>query len=201
MASEYVNCATCDKKIKVRVEGDRRTREWKLSSWRWDCDECKEEAKIAAAKINAEDGLPGLVGSGKQIAWAELIRKQKIAAIDTALKNSKLSFSDGHNHITLSASDPRVQAAFDSIRTRNSASWWIDVRDWDAKRLLVIEYEKTETPPPPAEQQLMEELEAEALAESTVRPEMPVSETVAEISISKNKINVVFPERLDEFRT
>jgi hypothetical protein len=42
--------------------------------------------------------------------------------------------------------------------------------------------------------------EIEALAEATIRPEQPKTETVAEIRVLDNAVEILFPERREDFR-
>ena len=85
----------------------------------------------------------------------------------------------------------RLAIAIENIQTKESATWWIDNRDIDVRYLLKNEYERAEKPLLPKEK----EFKAEALAEATIRPESPKTETIAEIRILQNAVEVIFPEK------
>lgn len=66
---------------------------------RYNCPDCR---KAAADKAAAEQGLPALTGSPKQVAWAAEIRERALRLL------------------------PAERA--DKIRAEASARWWIDNR-------------------------------------------------------------------------
>jgi hypothetical protein len=96
-----------------------------------DCTSCKHRASAErAARGNGEIGLPTLVGSPKQITWAEQIRAQAIASRDNLV--SPVAAVRG----ACKALVPRMaeaigaaEAASADIRTNTSAKWWIDNRE------------------------------------------------------------------------
>jgi hypothetical protein len=194
MAKYTVTCPRCETDYRVDLIGPSRDREWKLDNFDWTCDECREKAQAeenaAASAANAASGLPALTGSEKMIAWAETIRKQKIITIDDYIERYT-----GHHPL-----DERLQAAIGGLKNRTSARWWIDNRDRHVEQLLREEYAVTEKPLPPEDKKAAEEAKAEALAEATVRPPKPVTETVAEIRISGPVVEILFSEKREDFR-
>jgi len=160
--------------------------------WGMKCPKCsakiREQINQAAAKSNAQAGLPPLVGSQKQVAWAEMVRKQKIRSIIL-------------DHCSLKKLDKdRLKAAAENLKSRTAAAWWIDNRDKFSETLLRQEYEITEKPLPPEEKKIADEAKAEAMMEATVRPEKPKTETVAEIRVDGQTVEVNFPEMRGDFR-
>jgi hypothetical protein len=171
----------------------------------------REVAVAQAAQENAEFGLPSLKGTDKQITWAETIRKEKAPLItaavncyDTKIKQAEedpsiaermtLAFQkDGFDDIDHAFSCAREAA--NAILGETSAHWWIDHRDDNIGQLLVNkakEIANTCRDSTPAA--------LDAKAEATVRPESPVTETVAEIQILEKAIEIIFPEKRDDFR-
>ena len=125
--------ALCGHTYREQMYGPHRGRE---SRQAWlenrDCPDCwkeqraKERAGIAilAAEQNQVDGLPALIGSPKQIAWAETIRVQKIPALREM--ESKL-IDNGSN-------SARVEEAKKILQSRvmnPQARFWIDNRETD----------------------------------------------------------------------
>ena len=194
MAKHDVECPVCSTSYTVQLYGPGRDREYKLEHYDWTCADCKEKARQEenqkAAQANAESGLPQLTGSEKQIAWAETIRKQKIATLDEAMTHRGLSHS-----LDLD----RFNAAVATLKRTASARWWIDNRDTHIETLLRAEYQRTEKPLAPEEKAIAEEAKAEAMAEATVRPEKPITETVAEIRAGADFVEVDFPEKREDF--
>jgi len=68
-----------------------------------------------AREVNAMAGLPALVGSPKQVAWAETIRADKLAEMEWIVNKG---VKPEHRET--------LQFALDNIRQRTNASWWID---------------------------------------------------------------------------
>lgn len=182
------------------------------------CPDCYKEASkkmrddenSAAAKANAEAGLLPLIGTEKQIAWAELIRKQKISSLKETFNEKfvcTVIFPNQTKRLGMTAfnkKDPRLWAAIESLSNRQSACWWIDSRQSTAIELLEEEYKAIDTPLSIEEQKIEKEARKEALAEATVYPERSCTNTVAEIHIIENNsrkfIEVSFAEKREDFR-
>ncbi len=193
MAKYTVECPACNTSYTVQLFGKHRDRDWKLENFDWTCDDCKAKARreqgAADAAENSAAGMVPLTGTDNQVSWAETIRKQKFAALDEALSNTP----------TEKLAEPRMQAAIARLMNNPSAHWWIDRRDERIETLLRKEYEQTDTPLPKAEQQAATQAKLEATAEATVRPETPITETVAEIRVNGSVLEVYFPEKREDF--
>lgn len=117
------------------------------------CASCKNAARLAeremanvvAASDNAAAGLPALIGSAKQIAWAETIRREMLAEIREHITANLDRIS------RLTTKDPAEQPAHDAcvvamragafaaiatIQQKSEAKWWIDNRD-NANKLMI----------------------------------------------------------------
>jgi len=97
----YRKCDLCGKnEARAQVQGKASTREYRFAQMHVICKECEEKARekmlehrrkenIQAKQENEKNGLPELIGSAKQIAWAEKIRNIKIKNnIDTEFFSS-----------------------------------------------------------------------------------------------------------------
>jgi hypothetical protein len=195
--------------MKLSLTGNRKDAErkadWMLSQGHV-CADCtqkeREEANAKAATENAAAGLPSLTGTEKQIAWAETIRSQKMAAVDRWLAGDSFEvYRDFYaREPILERDDPRTPAAIDTMKAKTEASWWIDWRDTKAHALLSRIAVEIDPPLPENERSAAEDAERAAKAEATVRPANPVTETVAEIRLTENILAVAFPEKRDDFR-
>lgn len=179
--------------------GPRRTREWSLKRLQGElCPDCwKEERKrrnLAAAEENRRMELPPLQGTEARVLWAESIRLEQIRDLEAELERWL------QDNVLDEQEKQELQEALEYIFGQTSASWWIDRRTHGPARLLrdavQVLRRKRATP---AGSQATEEA-ARAKAEATVRPEAPKTETVAEIRTSGSTIEVVFPEKREDFR-
>lgn len=205
MARGYYKCATCGESVVVygrnRREADSRTA-WHESRGSL-CTECEraefDKQNAEAAESNAAAGLPPLTGSNKQIAWAETIRAAKLQTIADAIAGRL-------DHMTLigwfgdvDPLDPGVAATVPALQAQTSASWWIDRRD--RKAVALLEEIASHMPAPTAAPDPdLARLEAEAIAETTIRPPNEKSSTVADIRVIGDKIEIHYPEKREDFR-
>jgi hypothetical protein len=174
------------------------------------CDTCEERQRQkqneAAAEKNKEAGLPVLTGSEKQIAWAESIRDQYFANIKKALDGDldrlhldiywgfSSSFSSG---AALAPDHQHVNHTVSVLAQQSSARWWIDHRQTKIGYLLAELL--INNPPPVPETPEISTAREEAERQATVRPEVPVTETVAEIRVLESSVEIYFPEKRDDF--
>jgi hypothetical protein len=220
MAQYSVECPACSTTYTVRLFGPNRDRQYKLDNWDWTCDDCREKQfaekrrreNETAASANADAGLPALVGSEKQIAWAESIRSEifkgmKIPTREEFDARVKALTAAGKYELAL---DEARRAGFDDalhafecqvagcdrIRAETSAHWWIENRDrrWS---VLAMESARKIAQESGVKDDTTEA--AAAAAEATVRPESPLTETVAEIRVMESSVEVVFPEKREDF--
>ncbi len=204
MAKYTVECPTCNTPYTVRLDGRQRDRQWKLDTWDWTCDDCRkkerQEENAKAAAENSAAGMALLTGTENQVGWAETIRKQKLASIEAVLQSPRETISAGLYSRQIQKTDPRIPGAIQALKTQISASWWIDMRDNSGEKILVDAVATADIPLPAAEAEIAKAAKAEATAEATVRPETPITETVAEIRVNGNTLEVYFPEKREDFR-
>nr|DAV68673.1 MAG TPA: hypothetical protein [Caudoviricetes sp.] len=87
------------------------------------CPDCYKEGKKGEEKAFAEKyELPELQGSEKQISWAESIRKEKIEAFEKEKPAIRKGAGDDFAEF--------LNEFADKYYKNNSASWWIDHREW-----------------------------------------------------------------------
>lgn len=218
MAKYYVT-HSCGHEICHQLVGkhsDRERKEEWLASV--PCLECKQEEDDRArddhnqqsAKENAAAGLPSLIGTEKQVAWAETIRKDLVARLDAAEaiypgKLAKiLADREKHRHLidqviekgflSIEESFSCAVLAINRLKAETSASWWIEHREDNLGQLVF------ETSILCRSARINESSEAiEAFIEATVRPPEPVTETVAEIRVLNSAVEISFPEKREDF--
>jgi len=182
------------------------------------CHECyekeKEEARQAATQAAAqeavENGLPPLIGSEKQVPWAERIRAEKLTEIDRLVapvaentakvmanpelleKANRKAMEDGFADFADSAEC--LKEVVTRIKGIDSAKWWIDNRDENVRHYLLEMAKKVAK-----EHKEAIPVAIDAKAEATVRPESPLTETVAEIRVHEKSVEIVFPEKREDF--
>jgi len=183
----------CGHEGREQIYGPMKNRQWiadrKAEGLCPDCykaelERRREEENRKAAEAAREQGLPELTGTAKQIAWAETIRQKMLGQLTKLLPKIR----DEYKEIAV--------LAVERITAQTSSSWWIDRRMNDAKDLFVAQIKAIEKENEAKQQQPT----ADAAVEATVRPENPVTETVAEIRALEDAIEVEFPERRDDFR-
>lgn len=96
------------------------------------CEDCYREEQRAkhdsankvAAATNKANNLPSLVGTQKQIEWAESIRAKKVADLDNLLKPE---FANGEYAEFYN----QCQYIINTVKNQSSASYWINNKDKD----------------------------------------------------------------------
>jgi len=200
--AKYTVTRSCGHEETVALVGKTKDREWRLESvepYKL-CSECyqidlqrkREEANREAAEVAKENNYPVLTGTEKQIPWAETIRQRIMADLDAIIYNKR----NNKNRNELA-----IQEAYQAIRNKTTAHWWIDRRyikgDFELEELMTKEYESLGVNQVAAPKN---ETVIDTLAESTVRPENPITETVAEIRILDDILEIRFPEKHEGFR-
>lgn len=140
-ARAICTCRVCGKTFeKTTIRGNRHD----ADSWeKWaestfticpECERKEREAKAAELAKQAEaDGLPALVGSPKQIVWAEQIRadymESSAKAFDEILEKIRRRKEAGKDVEALELGAKRFDATRTFLlTTEKSAHWWIDNR-------------------------------------------------------------------------
>ncbi len=121
-----VKCEKCGKEYQIALFGKMDRREWIVEHGSHICDDCKAAERAAANATNATNaannnnaGLPPLTGSDKQIAWAETIRAEKLAAFRAAGIKPEM-----------------LEKVIAVVFAETSASAWIDRRNADVRQLM-----------------------------------------------------------------
>lgn len=137
---------------------------------RIDAERAAETA--AAAEKAAEENLPDLTGSDKQINWALAIRAQKFADLDKMVADMTTTDEQLRRQNTVA-----IQAAKNVLATKTESRFWIDNRNVAANRLI-------------AQNNLQDDLKAEfaKLAAEEETAENKATEEPAEVSEEKIEV-------------
>ncbi|GAB0057455.1 hypothetical protein SIID45300_01783 [Candidatus Magnetaquicoccaceae bacterium FCR-1] len=93
------------------------------------CLQAERAAESAKAAIDAkESGLPALVGSDKQVAWAETIRANAMQIITSSSNHVKAMLAAGKVPAHMVEQTNKGVGLLDSLIAETSASRWIDIR-------------------------------------------------------------------------
>ena len=218
-AEAKCTCATCGKGFTVIAFRQNRKGADEFEAWAAkyidECDECKMarlEAKRAAenaasASAAADRGWPQLIGSEKQVAWANTIREQGLSKIIGDMDKVKEWLSSpqaADRPERAKARKERLEScviAMDVILSKTKASWWIDNRNGIERLFEDIVSDVEDNP------------EAYKLARDVARAEESASDDlatiaepaekkhdgVAEIQAAEDKVSVAF-RKSDAFR-
>jgi hypothetical protein len=110
---------------RIQLYGPHAQREAKLEAMgRQECPACR----AAKARSEAQSaGLPALVGSEKQVAWASDIRKGLIPREETVLAALRAAPS-AENQALRDVAISAAERVLEGMRSQASARWWIDHR-------------------------------------------------------------------------
>lgn len=173
------------------------------------CFECYKTEQHQVARAQAEEmDLPPLVGTGKQVAWAESLRIALLGKIEAEMAALEERANPDRQRTPAEADAERqILHALAVITAEPSAHWWIDHRTDDPVTLIREVARAERQKPSRAEAEEAQAAKAQAaadaalvLAAATVRPEQPKTATVAEIRLSGQVVSVTFAEKRDDFR-
>jgi|SRR5579871_3641633 len=189
---------SCGHEERHNLVGSKSIRDWRLARLaERECLACYQRATREAARQEAQaQELPALRGTEKQVGWAESLRLEKLHELQEKLEHLPPD----------KANDPLLQRAVEVISAETSAHQWIEWRDLPPGSLLLRVYKSLESAaatPAPATEQTGTPTDADrllALAEATMRPASPRTETVAELHLDGNSLSVHFPEKREDFR-
>lgn len=201
MAKATVTCTCCECGKSFTASRTLATRA-QANNWEaWaksniiQCDDCRtkeREAQKAAENAKAAEAaqefeLPELQGTEKQVAWANTIR------VGYYTEYSKVV--DGYTKLT-KEQQTKCNEEFErfnkivdyAFSNKNSASFWIEHRGVNI-RTIVRELE--------SEALKSEEKEEaqEVVSEYAIKPESPVTDSVAEIKYTNDVLKVSFPAK------
>ena len=140
--AKYTITRRCGHKETVSIFGRAAEREWrqkkeeeKLCSdcYRAELDAKRAAESAAAAEAAKEAGLPTLVGSEKQVAWAETIRQKAMTHIQA------MRLEADATEVPADVREAAI-AFLDEIASTQDAKYWIDQREWLAGSQSYFEY-------------------------------------------------------------
>lgn len=148
--AQYTITHTCGHTETVQLYGPGRERdrkaEWMTNNICPECFKAEQAAKRqaeneAAAAQNTAESLPELLGSPKQVAWAETLRRK---ALDQIANGELLSEASVKEAMEGAADDPArlarlkraqelIKGFVGELRRQDSAKWWIENQrdDWE----------------------------------------------------------------------
>lgn len=204
--AQYTVTRACGHEETVTLYGPIKQREWRLANVEPDklCSECykaelekqhQEENRKAKEAARSQE-LPELVGTEKQVAWAETLRQKVVAEIEKIIDEIDHIPAEKRNESEIDL----FMKTVDIVLSKTSASWYIENRFRSAREILVEEAKAIQKQEKKAIAEAPETDAAQAKIEATVRPENPVTETVAEIRTHETFFEVAFPALRDDFR-
>jgi hypothetical protein len=120
----------CGHAVVHNITGPMKNRPWQVERLKGQvCRECyiagiNEAAAVAAA----EQGLPRLTGSEKQVAWATTIRDELLGRCEGWIKKT-IEMAEGKaTDEDLARFREETGKALETLKSKTSASWWIDHR-------------------------------------------------------------------------
>lgn len=126
----YHGTHSCGHEGVIDLIGPGSQREWRRKKYFEDeCPECLQKRRDAENAVSAaraaEMGLPALIGTPKQVGWAETRRMKFCDAIDTLMADKRFS-----------QKEEEIRAAIDYILSNEIyADWWIDNRLLDTFKI------------------------------------------------------------------
>ena len=135
--AKYTVTHRCGHKQQHAVYGSNR--DWELKRLAEQvCAACYKEVLQKADEKDVawatENGLPALIGTEKQVAWANAIRRGKRAELDKEEKRfNALAAQAAAEHADYIA---QIRAAFQIVRKEDRAAWWIENRNASAQDML-----------------------------------------------------------------
>lgn len=205
--SWYYGTFSCGHEGRVNIVGPVKHRQWKADiQFEKMCPDCYEKHLAAerermnkeAAEKAKEMELPELIGTEKQVAWANTIRQRFIELFDKIdekyLEMARIRYNENEELKKIKLEDIEIIKDY-MLANIKAASWYIDRRDRIFSAIIECSKEALKTD----EQKVEEKLEAEIKLESTVFPENAITNIPAEITIYTDKITVSF-EKNEKFR-
>lgn len=159
------------------------------------CPDCAFKARAEkAAKIAAEaeaDGLPRLIGSEKQVVWAEQLRKQFFETADKKRADAIAQTEAVRDELSADEIARRNQVVKDwdsgisyIAISKVKASWWIDNKSQNISAIV--------------REAIVDGMLDEA--EATLMPEALSHAGIVEVKVDQNRVSAKYPKD-DDFRT
>jgi len=196
--AKYNGTFSCGHEGRVDIIGPSKDRDWKIErAFDKRCPDCYskwlEEEQIRknneAIEKAKEMELPELIGSEKQVAWANTLRQQLIENIQN--KMVKIEERKGNKEL--------ANTIFDFIlTTKTAAKWFIDNR-FDFSNVEEL-FRTIKAELPTVEEVVEKKITEEVKVESAISPEEIKHDGIIEILATETKISVKF-EKNDDFRT
>lgn len=221
--SWYYGTFSCGHEGRVNIIGPTKDRQWKADRqfekmcpecWEKHLEEERQKANKEAERLAREMELPELIGSEKQIAWANTLRQnfiEKMSKIkEEDINDYKYYYKQELKEIKKNLGEEYVKLLFCKetliivrdyiIENKTTARFYIDNRNTDPFRYLLDYYDEAfKTDEEKAKEEMEGKMVKELKLESTVYPENKITNAVVEIIPKDDKITVRF-EKNEEFR-
>lgn len=202
----YYGTYSCGHEGRVNIIGPGKFRQYKAGrEFEKVCPDCfekqlKEEHEKEDQKIlqNAKEmELPELQGSEKQIKWANSIRQEFIDKFFDEELNEKgfkyLASADEEFKDKVKVPQNISKVAYWCIKHVTNAHEWIE--NQEAKMILTSYRDALKTPREKEQEKAIEEIETESI----VYPENRVTESIAKITYTKDKISTRIDHKNNDF--
>lgn len=141
---KYEVTYTCGHQETIQVYGKASEREYTIANKEKQlCYECyKAKMQEDAKKDAAENALPELTGSEKQIIWATTIRAQALPILEhvTNTERAKLARLSGivkmRDGAIIEKNIKNMEEMTEAIKNKTESSWWIDNRNKQGLELM-----------------------------------------------------------------
>lgn len=146
---QYPVKRTCGHVETLRLFGPGNERERQLSyEATRACLDCYRAQQVAAsASIVEPAGLPALVGTEKQVAWATTIRVSLLAKVDEFLAYFETQAAAHPEQADVIVTQRGIaERALKNLRSQKYASWWIDNRGVSGRTLLAESADPADQP-------------------------------------------------------
>lgn len=184
--AKYTIKYACGHEGTVDLFGKSKTREYEIKRLeKGDCPEC--EARLTAkenAAFAEERGLPELVGTERQVQWANTLRRTKLSSCEYFIENNIMNMTD--------VGKDSIGKAMNWLYGQNKASFWIENRYESTDTTIHNAIKELEFLPP--EGSMKDE------KEFLVAPEESKKEGVVRILIKGDYISFIY-EKDSDFRT
>lgn len=209
--SWYYGTFSCGHEGRVNIIGKSKDRQWKADrKFSGLCEDCfkeqlekeKQEANKEALKAAKEMNLIELVGTEKQVAWANTLRNKRIEEIsdlrERIINKDSIAIKYTFKNLAISKEGCNTEdeiinkihmyldKAEEYILANEKASYWIDNRmnelydifEKIASKININELEVA--------------IEEEIISETTVAPDNPKHNGIVEFIVTENKINLKY---------
>lgn len=200
----YYGTYSCGHEGRVNIIGPTKDRQWKVDRhFEKMCPECyekyleeeREKANNEAAEKAKEMELPKLIGTEKQIAWANTLRQDFIEKSEKINAEELKRFKMWDEDLKGLKLEEIPEIVDYILITKNNASYWIDNRNRTINLIVRERGNALKTDEEILEEKTLKEIKLEA----TIFPQNSITNVAAEITVKEDRVTVIF-EKNESFR-